>query len=328
MTFSVRASGPPPLRYQWQRNGANIAGATAQDYTLAAVARPTTARASAPSSRNDFGSVAQQRGGADGHGESARRPARSPQPAAGTLYSGGSVISYAGTATDPEDGTLPASAFTWQVDFHHDTHIAPVHRADDRRDERLVHHSDDRETPSQRLVSHLPDGARLRRADADDVQRDVLPRMVALTLATSPPGLQLRLDGQPVATPLIVRQRRRHRPQRSRRPRADVRRHDVRVRVVVRRRRRRAQHLDAGGEHDLHRHLSRQRPAAPARAVGHLLQQHRLHRDDRRRASTRRWTSTGARARRRPRIGADTFSVRWTGQVEAPVHGDLHVLHA
>ena len=34
------------------------------------------------------------------------------QPAVGTLYSGGNVISYAGTATDPEDGALPASAFT------------------------------------------------------------------------------------------------------------------------------------------------------------------------------------------------------------------------
>ena len=29
------------------------------------------------------------------------------QPAAGTLYSGGSVISYAGTATDPEDDDAP-----------------------------------------------------------------------------------------------------------------------------------------------------------------------------------------------------------------------------
>ena len=28
VTFSVRASGPAPLRYQWQRNGANISGAT------------------------------------------------------------------------------------------------------------------------------------------------------------------------------------------------------------------------------------------------------------------------------------------------------------
>jgi hypothetical protein len=33
------------------------------------------------------------------------------------------------------------------------------------------------------------------------VQRDVLPRKVTLTLATSPAGLQLRLDGQPIATP-------------------------------------------------------------------------------------------------------------------------------
>ena len=27
-SFTVQASGPPPLNYQWQFNGANIAGAT------------------------------------------------------------------------------------------------------------------------------------------------------------------------------------------------------------------------------------------------------------------------------------------------------------
>ena len=48
------------------------------------------------------------------------------QPPAGTMYSGGSVINFAGTATDPEDPSpLPASAFTWRVDFHHDTHVHP-----------------------------------------------------------------------------------------------------------------------------------------------------------------------------------------------------------
>ena len=36
------------------------------------------------------------------------------------------------------------------------------------------------------------------------VQRDVFPRVVRLTLSTSPAGLQLRLDGQPVATPHAV----------------------------------------------------------------------------------------------------------------------------
>jgi glucose/arabinose dehydrogenase len=37
-TFSVRASGTPPLQYQWRRNGLDINGATAPDYTVAAAA--------------------------------------------------------------------------------------------------------------------------------------------------------------------------------------------------------------------------------------------------------------------------------------------------
>lgn len=35
-TFSVLAAGSPPLSYQWQMNGANIAGATSSSYTTAA----------------------------------------------------------------------------------------------------------------------------------------------------------------------------------------------------------------------------------------------------------------------------------------------------
>jgi glucose/arabinose dehydrogenase len=46
-------------------------------------------------------------------------------PAAGTLYDGGEVINFAGTATDAEDGTLPASAFDWSVVFHHEAHTHP-----------------------------------------------------------------------------------------------------------------------------------------------------------------------------------------------------------
>src|SRR5262249_2823899 len=34
-------------------------------------------------------------------------------PLTGAHYSAGNTISYAGSATDPEDGTLPASAFNW-----------------------------------------------------------------------------------------------------------------------------------------------------------------------------------------------------------------------
>ena len=30
------------------------------------------------------------------------------------------MISFSGDATDAEDGTLPASAFTWNIDFLHE----------------------------------------------------------------------------------------------------------------------------------------------------------------------------------------------------------------
>jgi len=46
-------------------------------------------------------------------------------PVAGTLYTWGRTINYSGTGTEAEDGNLPASAFTWQIDFHHDTHVHP-----------------------------------------------------------------------------------------------------------------------------------------------------------------------------------------------------------
>jgi glucose/arabinose dehydrogenase/PKD repeat protein len=46
-------------------------------------------------------------------------------PAPGARYSAGDTIAFSGSATDPEDGVLPASAFAWTVVFHHETHTHP-----------------------------------------------------------------------------------------------------------------------------------------------------------------------------------------------------------
>ena len=35
------------------------------------------------------------------------------------------MISFSGDGTDPDDGTLPASAFTWNIDFLHEGHVHP-----------------------------------------------------------------------------------------------------------------------------------------------------------------------------------------------------------
>ncbi len=39
-------------------------------------------------------------------------------PASGTTYNAGTTINFSGSATDKQDGALPASAFSWKVDFY------------------------------------------------------------------------------------------------------------------------------------------------------------------------------------------------------------------
>jgi hypothetical protein len=46
-------------------------------------------------------------------------------PEEGTRYRPGSAITFEGRGTDPEDGGLPASAFTWRVDFHEGGRVYP-----------------------------------------------------------------------------------------------------------------------------------------------------------------------------------------------------------
>ena len=199
LTFAVRASGAAPLRYQWQRNGANIAGATAQDYTLAAALTDNGARFRAIVS-NDFGNVLSNEAVLTVTSNQPPAPTIS-QPVSGTLYSGGSVITYAGTANDPEDGALPASAFTWRVDFHHDTHTHPFLAPTTGAKSGSFTIPTTGETSANvwyRLYLTVRDSSGLTRT----VQRDILPRKVRLTMATSPVALQLRLDGQPVSAPL------------------------------------------------------------------------------------------------------------------------------
>ena len=144
----------------------------------------------------------QQRGGADGLGQPGA-DGTITQPAAGTLYSGGRSINYAGTGTDPEDGTLAGQRIHVAGRLPSRHALASVHRTDAAgATQRLVHDSDDRRDVGERLVSHLPDRARFRGGLTHTTQRDILPRKVAADTGDAiPAGLQVRLDGQPSTTP-------------------------------------------------------------------------------------------------------------------------------
>jgi hypothetical protein len=201
-TFTCQASGQLPISYQWQRSGTDIPGATASSYTLSSTTLSDTGAAFRCRATNSFGSATST---AATLTVVAGNPptATITQPIAGTLYSGGDTINYAGTGSDPEDGTLPPSAFTWQVDFHHLTHLHPfIPATSGMTSGSFVIPTIGETSPIvwYRILLTVTDSTGL----TYQTYRDVLPRKVTFTLATTPPGLQLYLDGTPHATPFSV----------------------------------------------------------------------------------------------------------------------------
>ncbi len=123
-------------------------------------------------------------------------------PVADAIYQGGQTIALAGSATDAEDGALPASALSWEIRFHHDTHYHLFLNG-------LMGSPQSFETftigetsanVSYRIILRATDSSGL----VGEASLFILPRVVALGLDSSPSGLQLTLDGQPVTAPAQV----------------------------------------------------------------------------------------------------------------------------
>jgi glucose/arabinose dehydrogenase len=203
-SFAVSASGPGPFTFQWQRNGAPIAGATGPTFTLASTTLADDGAVFRCVVSNGAGSVTSA--GATLTVLDDRRPtATITTPAAGTTYSAGTTISFAGSGSDPEDGGLGAAAMTWRVDFFHDDgnrHSHPVMPPTSGITGGSFSAAPDIETSPNvwyRITLTVTDSAGL----ASTTSVDVLPNKVSLTLATDPPGLAVSLDGAAaVASPL------------------------------------------------------------------------------------------------------------------------------
>ncbi|MBS1791362.1 MAG: PQQ-dependent sugar dehydrogenase [Acidobacteria bacterium] len=201
-TFTVSASGSAPLSYQWRKNNMDINGATLPSYTTPATTLADSGAQYSCFVSNAFGNDTSNAATLTVTTNQAPT-ATITQPMAGTLYSGGQTINYAGTGTDPDQGTLPASAFTWQVDFHHDTHTHPFIAAFSGITSGSFVIPTAGETATNvwyRIHLTVTDAGGLQHS----VFRDINPQVVNLTLDSSPAGLQLTLDGQPVASPHTV----------------------------------------------------------------------------------------------------------------------------
>jgi glucose/arabinose dehydrogenase len=201
-TFSVAASGAPTLRYQWQRDGGNIPGATATSFTISGVTLADDGATFRAVVTNDFGSATSNSATLT---VTTNDPptANITAPANNTLYTAGDTINFSGTGVDPEDGVLPPSAFTWRVDLHHDTHTHPHLLPTSGITSGSFNIPTTGETSANvwyRIHLTVRDSGGL----TSSTFVDVVPRKSTITLATSPAGLQLTLDGQPVTTPISV----------------------------------------------------------------------------------------------------------------------------
>ncbi len=198
-TFTVAATGAAPLSYQWQRGGVSITGATSSSYTLPSTTLSDNGAQFRVVVRNASGSVTSAV--ATLTVTSNKRPTITfTAPATGATYAGGQTITYSATASDVEDGTLPASAFSWRIDLHHGAHSHPFQAGITgvRSGTFVVPRVGETATNVfYRIQLTVKDSQGLTRT----TYRDVKPRIVTLSLATSPAGLSLSLDGQPRVTP-------------------------------------------------------------------------------------------------------------------------------
>jgi glucose/arabinose dehydrogenase len=199
-TFTVSASGTAPLAYQWQRNSVDLPGATSSSYTLASAQLADDGAQFRCVASNVAG---QATSNAATLGVTSNQPptVQIPNPPAGTTYTAGDVIVYAGTGSDPEDGTLPAGSFTWRVDFHHNTHSHPfIPDTTGAAGGQFTIPTAGEESANvwYRIHVTVQDSGGL----TTTTFRDVVPIVADVTLATDPPGLQVTLDSQPQTGPM------------------------------------------------------------------------------------------------------------------------------
>jgi glucose/arabinose dehydrogenase len=214
LTFWARSSSNQAVRAAFQKNAAPYPvyvektfsiGATWQQYTLAFT--PTTTDAKALFNFNlgaSTGSVWID----DVDLATTTTIGATPvpvitAPVEGTTFRAGDTISYAGNATDKEDGTIPPARLTWEIVFHHDTHTHPfIEPFSGATSGSFVAPITGEASANVWYRIHLT--ATDSDGNSASVTRDVIPITSQFTVATQPAGLSLTLDGSPLTAPQTI----------------------------------------------------------------------------------------------------------------------------
>jgi glucose/arabinose dehydrogenase len=123
-------------------------------------------------------------------------------PTDGAQFQADDVISYSGTGTDPDDGTLPASAFTWNIDFLHEGHVHPGTAITGVKSGSFTIPDSGHDFSGNtryRITLTVRDSTGLTSSQSVTIY----PKKVNLTFDTVPSGRTLYLDGIAKTTPFV-----------------------------------------------------------------------------------------------------------------------------
>lgn len=217
-TFTVVASGAAPLNYQWERNNGSgwnpIGGANAASYTIS--------NAQLADSGAQFHCIVTNGSGTATSGAASLTVTVNQPPAATIAITGGlrngkwdagTAIGFSGLASDPEDGNVPVSRFTWEVNY-----LTTIDGGDSDADglpgitrpyvQPFGNTGSSSFTPAVTGPYTLTDVAyviTLAVTDSlglTDVERLVIyPNTVTLNVQTNPANLEITVDAQPFTGP-------------------------------------------------------------------------------------------------------------------------------
>ncbi|MFZ4635347.1 MAG: PQQ-dependent sugar dehydrogenase [Saprospiraceae bacterium] len=200
--FEVFVLGDPTLTFKWLRNGVDIPGADSAVLVVPAVA--------VSDSGSLFSCIVTNSQGTDISGaallEVSANQRPQPQitvPDTSFRYRGGSVIPFAGLATDPEEGVLDSARLSWSVVFFHDNHTHPGLSAQSGL------YNGSFPTPAQGETSpnvfyRIYLNATDTNGFAKSVYQDVQPLKSTLRVTANIPNATLQMDGTQYDLPADV----------------------------------------------------------------------------------------------------------------------------
>jgi glucose/arabinose dehydrogenase len=124
-------------------------------------------------------------------------------PADGSTFRAGDAITFSGSATDPDQGQLPASALSWTILFRHDQHFHPGGSLSGVSTGTLTIPTSGHDFSGNTRYEII-----LTATDASGLSSTtsvtVFPEKVNLTFGTDPAGLAIDIDGVRKPTPLVL----------------------------------------------------------------------------------------------------------------------------